>query len=371
MPLVPVDMGALEHKGEAVTARNPLQRLPVLELDDGTVLTESVAICRYFEELHPEPALFGQRRARQGAGRDVAAPHGAQPVHAASPQAFRHIHPAMKEWEVPQVPEWGEANKPKALDFLRSSTRELANREFAAGDAFSIADITGLVAIDFMKPARIAIPEELTNVLRWHQALQGAAERRRLTRARRARRAARRASAPAASASTARSAGRCRTSRARCCVPSSTARILIAGQAPGTKVHAIRHAVHRCLRRPAARLAGRHQRRVLRSATCSPSLPMGFCFPGQDAKGGDLPPRRECAPAWRAPLMARCRRSSWCWRSASMRRPGIWATLRRGSLTETVRDWRAIYDAPTQAARAAAAASVLAQHRLAEAKSVV
>ena len=80
VPLVPVDMGALEHKQEAVSSRNPLQRLPVLELDDGTILTESVAICRYFEELQPEPALFGTRRARQGAGRDVAAAHGVQPV---------------------------------------------------------------------------------------------------------------------------------------------------------------------------------------------------------------------------------------------------------------------------------------------------
>ena len=59
VPLTPVDMGAMEHRNEAVTSRNPLRRLPVLELDDGTVLTETVAICRYFEELHPEPALFG------------------------------------------------------------------------------------------------------------------------------------------------------------------------------------------------------------------------------------------------------------------------------------------------------------------------
>jgi glutathione S-transferase len=73
VPLVPVDMGALAHKSDEVTARNPLQRLPVLELDDGTVLTETVAICRYFEELHPEPALFGtgalgRRRSRCGSG---------------------------------------------------------------------------------------------------------------------------------------------------------------------------------------------------------------------------------------------------------------------------------------------------------------
>ncbi|WP_292397925.1 glutathione S-transferase, partial [Mesorhizobium sp.] len=166
VPLVPVDMGALEHREHTISSRNPLQRLPVLELDDGTVITESVAICRYFEELHPEPALFGrgalgkalvemwQRRMEFNLLGCVAA-------------AFRHIHPAMKEWEVPQIPEWGEANKPKAIEFLKFLDEELANREFIAGETYSIADITGLVAIDFMKPARIKVPEECSNVLRW------------------------------------------------------------------------------------------------------------------------------------------------------------------------------------------------------------
>lgn len=170
VPLVPVDMGAMEHRGGDVAARNPLYRLPVLELDDGTVLCESVAICRYFEEIQPEPPLFGrgalgkaqvemwQRRLELS----LLLPVGF---------AFRHIHPAMRDWEAPQVPEWGEANKPKVLDFLVLLDAELALREFAAGDDFSIADITGLVAIDFMKPARIAVPEELTNVIRWHRAL--------------------------------------------------------------------------------------------------------------------------------------------------------------------------------------------------------
>ncbi len=170
VPLVRVDMGALEHKQTEVSARNPLQRLPVLELDDGTILTESVAICRYFEELHPEPALFGrgalgkalvemwQRRIELNLF---------QPVGF----AFRHIHPAMKEWEIPQVPEWGEVNKPKVLDFLGLLDRELASREFAAGDDFTIADITGLVAVDFMKPARIVVPDELGNVWRWYRSL--------------------------------------------------------------------------------------------------------------------------------------------------------------------------------------------------------
>ncbi|OBQ96759.1 glutathione S-transferase [Mesorhizobium sp. AA23] len=170
VPLVPVDMGALEHRKEPVASRNALRRLPVLELDDGTIITESIAICRYFEELHPEPALFGtgalgkamvemwQRRLELNLMSCVAA-------------AFRHIHPAMKEWEVPQIPEWGEANKPKAIEFLHLLDRELADREFAAGDTYSVADITGLIAIDFMKPARIKVPEECGNVLRWHSAL--------------------------------------------------------------------------------------------------------------------------------------------------------------------------------------------------------
>jgi glutathione S-transferase len=170
VPLVPVDMGAMAHKGDEVTSRNPLQRLPVLELDDGTILTESIAICRYFEALHPEPALFGkaaleiatiemwQRRMELNLLASVAA-------------VFRHTHPAMLAWEVPQVKEWGEANRSKAIDFLAILDRELAGHEFAAGDAFSVADITGMIAVDFMKPAKLPVPEEMTNVRRWHSAL--------------------------------------------------------------------------------------------------------------------------------------------------------------------------------------------------------
>lgn len=172
VPMETVDMGAMEHRSEAMTARNPLQRLPVLELDDGTILTESVAICRYFEELHPEPALFGagalgaatvemwQRRLEM---------HLFLPVA----HAFRHLHPAMREWEVPQVPEWGEANKTKAQEFLEILDRALADRAFVAGESYSIADITGLVAVDFMKPARIALPDGLDHFMRWYHTVAG------------------------------------------------------------------------------------------------------------------------------------------------------------------------------------------------------
>ncbi|HEV7255549.1 MAG TPA: glutathione S-transferase [Mesorhizobium sp.] len=168
VPLVPVDMAALEHRRDKFAKLNPLQRLPVLELDDGTALTESIAICRYFEALQPEPALFGR------------GPLGIATVEmwqrrvelhllAAVAAAFRHTHPAMKDWETPQVPEWGEANRPKAVEFLHFLDRELAERPFIAGKDYSVADITGMIAIDFMKPARITVPTELENVLRWYE----------------------------------------------------------------------------------------------------------------------------------------------------------------------------------------------------------
>lgn len=170
VPVVPVDMGAMEHRSAEVSGRNPLQSLPVLELDDGTILTETVAICRYFEEIQPAPPLFGDgavgRALVEMWQRRVELELFLRVAH-----AFRHIHPAMKEWEVPQIPEWGEANKPKVTKFLHFLDGELANREFIAGDAYTIADITGLIAIDFMKPARIALPDDCVHVRRWYEAV--------------------------------------------------------------------------------------------------------------------------------------------------------------------------------------------------------
>jgi glutathione S-transferase len=167
LPLEPVDLGSLQHKSPSYAAVNPLQRLPALELDDGSVLTESVAICRYFEELQPEPFLFGEKaleKARIEMWNRRIELHLFQPVS----HVFRHTHPAMKEMEQPQVPAWAEANKPRVAEFLGFLDRELKERRFAAGDSYSVADITGLVAVDFMKPAKLAVPDGLTNVLRWH-----------------------------------------------------------------------------------------------------------------------------------------------------------------------------------------------------------
>lgn len=167
VPVEQVDLGAMGQKSEAFTAVNPLQRVPALVLDDGTVITESIAICRYFELLHPNPPLFGINP------KDAATIEMWQrriELHLLFPvsHVFRNSHPAMKDMEVPQVPAWAEANKPRVLDFLAVLDEQLRDKAFVAGDRYSVADITGLVSIDFMKPAKLVLPDTLTHVRRWH-----------------------------------------------------------------------------------------------------------------------------------------------------------------------------------------------------------
>lgn len=167
LSLMPVDLGGLEQMSAEYAAVNPLKRVPALELDDGTVITESIAICRYFEAVQPEPALFG-RGALDSARVEMwnwrLELHLLMPVS----HVFRNSHPAMKAMEVPQVPAWAEANRPRVLDFINFLDGELKGRPFICGDKFTVADITGLVAIDFMKPAKLAVPEELKHLKRWH-----------------------------------------------------------------------------------------------------------------------------------------------------------------------------------------------------------
>jgi glutathione S-transferase len=150
------------------TALNPYQRIPILILDDGTVIAETVAICRYFEELHPDPALMG-RGALGKAQVEMAQRRIEFGVYLNVQAAFRHLHPSMKTLETPQIAEWGEANKAKALDALMLMDRQLGKTRFLAGDDLSIADITALVMVDFMRPARIARPPELVHLDRWHK----------------------------------------------------------------------------------------------------------------------------------------------------------------------------------------------------------
>lgn len=127
--------------------------------------------------------------------------------------------------------------------------------------------------------------------------------------------------------------------------PSASARILLASQAPGTKVH--------ISGMPFTDASGDRLRSWLGVSSEEfydtekfAIVPMGFCFPGQDAKGGDLPPRRECAPAWRAQLMALMPQIDLVLTIGSYAQAWHMGTTRAASLTDTVRNWRAIWDAP-------------------------
>jgi len=127
-----------------------------------------VAICRYFEELQPEPALFG----RGPLGRALVEMWSRRVelgLFAAVVSVFRHLHPKMSGLEAPQVAAWGEANKTKVAEMLGLIDARLAEAPFIAGADFSIVDITALVAIDFMKAARLRRQDGLTNVERWHR----------------------------------------------------------------------------------------------------------------------------------------------------------------------------------------------------------
>jgi glutathione S-transferase len=167
VPIEQVDLGKMAHKAPGYTAINPLQRVPALALDDGTIICESIAICRYFEQLHPEPPLFGV------GPKDMALVEMWErrlEFHLLGPisHVFRNSHPAMKDMEVPQVAAWADANKPRVMDFLALLDRELKDRRYIAGDRYTVADITGMIAVDFMKPAKLAVPDALADLKRWH-----------------------------------------------------------------------------------------------------------------------------------------------------------------------------------------------------------
>ena len=172
VPFEEMDLMKGALKSSEFTSLNRMQRVPVLVLDDGTAIAETMAICRYFEETQPQPPLFGVG-ARERAIVEMWARRMELNLLLCVAQAFRHLHPAMAQLEVPQVSAWGEANKPRVLEVLQFMDEELAGRAYIAGENFSVADITALVAVDFMRPARIQRPPELKHVERWYQAVSG------------------------------------------------------------------------------------------------------------------------------------------------------------------------------------------------------
>jgi glutathione S-transferase len=169
VPTVQVDLGKAENRAAPFLARNPFGGVLVLELDDGTHIAESVAICRYVERLHPAPPLLGsdpkdealvemwQRRMELDLFNQVTG-------------SFRNTHDFFKG-RIEQVPEYGAVCKRAAEKRLAWLDGELAGRPFVAGERYTIADITALCAIDFGRVTGIRIQPDQKHLQRWHEAV--------------------------------------------------------------------------------------------------------------------------------------------------------------------------------------------------------
>ena len=163
---VAVDLLAGGHKQPDYLARTGVPQVPAMELSDGTVLVEAPAICRYVEALHPEPNMLGhdpletavieswQRRVELR-------------LMAVIAFAFRHTNPRMAAMEQ-QCPDWGAVNAGRIDERLAELDRRLHGREWIAADRPTIADITGVVAVDFLRILKREVPEGMTALRDWH-----------------------------------------------------------------------------------------------------------------------------------------------------------------------------------------------------------
>lgn len=166
---VEIDLGNSENLNADFVAINPLARVPVLELDDGTHIAESVAICRYFEEQQPEPPLFGTD-AKDKAVVEMWNRRMETEILANMSMCFRHTH---RYWEgrIPQINEFGELCRSNAMERMAWLDGELADREFIAGDRFTVADITAFTGFLIGRVPKIRIGEDMTNLQRWFDAV--------------------------------------------------------------------------------------------------------------------------------------------------------------------------------------------------------
>ena len=169
VPMVDVDMMKGENATPEFLALNPLGKLPVLELDDGTILTESMAICRYFEELHPEPPLFG-RDALERAKVEMWNRRMELEIAYPMTQVFQHGYEFWKD-RITQVPAFGEVCREKLRDRMNWLDGELADRNYIAGDSYTVADITAQCGLLMGKAVDMRIPETLANLSRWYESV--------------------------------------------------------------------------------------------------------------------------------------------------------------------------------------------------------
>ena len=175
IPTVQVNIRQREQFRADFSKVNAYSLVPVLELDDGTCLGESVAICGYIEALHPEPPLMG-RDAKEKAIIEMWNRRAEFDGFQAAGEAVRNGSPMFEDRGIagvpdgfPQIPALVERGKKRMARFFGFWDRQLADHAFVAGPDFTIADITSFIAIEFAKRAEITIPDECSNLRRWHE----------------------------------------------------------------------------------------------------------------------------------------------------------------------------------------------------------
>ncbi len=165
IPTVAMDMMKGENRQADYLAKNSLGKMPVLELDDGTCIAESGAICRYLEEIHPEPVLMGSTAVERA---QVEMWNRRMELEILLPliHVFGHTHEMWKGVHT-QVAEWGELSRGKTLASLAWLNGEIAGRNYIVNDGYSVADITLQCALVLGKAVGVRVPENLGNVNAW------------------------------------------------------------------------------------------------------------------------------------------------------------------------------------------------------------
>ena len=167
VPTTPVSITAGEHKGADYLAINPFGQTPSLALDNGAVITESVAICRYLEALHPEPPMFG-KGALNIAQVDMWTRRVELRLMTPLAMVWVHTHPYTARVVKTQYKEFGETQRPRVTAAMAEFDNALKGREWLDGERYTIADIVLLTTVDFAIFVGVPMPEELTALTDWH-----------------------------------------------------------------------------------------------------------------------------------------------------------------------------------------------------------
>lgn len=170
VPLIHTDILKREQKTPDFLVKNPIGSVPVLELEDGTCISESVAICRYFEALHPDPPLFGQSPLEQAVIEmwlrrvelNFMVPVG---------MVWIHGHPLTASL-IKQIPEAADQNRKRVHLGYQLINDQLADNAFIAGPDYSVVDAVLLASLDFAH-GLVGVPysAELKHLQRWHEAV--------------------------------------------------------------------------------------------------------------------------------------------------------------------------------------------------------